>query len=213
MHALQDIDLDLKPGKTLAIVGASGSGKSTLARCIAGLEAPTSGEIRIGELKLSAAVAHRHVQMVFQDPGASLNPRFSVQTALREPLAVLPGWRPDSFNISDHLRQVGLSISVANRLTAKLSGGQKARLALARALIALGAGAGPAILILDESLTSLDLSVRAQMINLLVDLQERRALSYILITHDLDLAAHMGDEIAVMSAGKIVERRALPPHA
>jgi len=207
VHALRGVDLELPAGKTLAIVGPSGSGKSTLARCIAGLLQPTSGEIWFGDQSLlPARAAHRYVQLVFQDPGASLNPRFTVADALLEPLrAAQSSTRSSCFSVAEGLQQVGLPAALANRLTSQLSGGQKARLAVARALAALDPD-GPAILILDESLGSMDLCVRAQMINLLVDLQDQRALTYILISHDVSLAAHMADEIAVMAEGIIVKR-------
>jgi len=206
VHALKDVDLEVIAGTTLALTGASGAGKSTLARCIAGLEQPTSGDILFGGESLTKpAAVHRHVQMVFQDPGASLNPRFSVASALREPARVQSRGRADRVNIWDRLAQVGLPSTLAGQLTSRLSGGQKARLALARALVALDDSRG--ILILDECLESLDLSIRAQLINLLLDLQERRGLTYIVITHDLSLAEHMADEVTVMAEGKIVERR------
>jgi len=202
VQALRGVDLELQAGQTLAIVGASGAGKSTLARCIAGLDPPDSGEVVLGGRK----PAHREVQMIFQDPGASLNPRFTVEEALAEPIEIRGNARSV---ILDRLAQVGLPETAASRLTSQLSGGQKARLALARALAALDDRV-PCVLILDESLASLDLSVQAQMINLLVDLQQLRGLAYILIAHDLSLAAHLADEVAVLHAGRIVERGA--PH-
>jgi ABC-type glutathione transport system ATPase component len=203
VRAVRGIDLDLYAGRTIAVVGASGGGKSTLARCIAGLDEPTSGNVVLcGKTKVSPAVAHRHIQLIFQDPGASLNPRFSVAEALQEPLAIR---RERGSRVAERLQQVGLPESLADHRTGQLSGGQKARLALARALVALDT-ANPAVLILDESLASLDLSVQAQMINLLVDVQEKYGLAYMLIAHDLRLAAHMADEVAVMFEGQIVER-------
>ncbi|HEX6894188.1 MAG TPA: dipeptide/oligopeptide/nickel ABC transporter ATP-binding protein [Bryobacteraceae bacterium] len=205
-HAVQNVDLDLASGETLAIVGSSGAGKTTLGRCIAGLEQPSSGEIRYCGDAITPANAHRHIQMVFQDAGASLNPRFTVTEALCEPALIQSRGVWTGRMVPELLGQVGLLASVANRSTSELSGGQKARLAIARALAALGSQA-PAVLILDESLGSLDLSTRAQIINLLVDLQQQQALTYILITHDAALAAHMADQIVVMSGGKIVERR------
>ncbi len=208
VRAVRGVDLDLWPGKTIAVVGASGAGKSTLARCMAGIDPPTSGEISYCGAKLrNPAAAHRHIQLIFQDPGASLNARFSVADALQEPATIR---RERGLEIADSLQQVGLPATLAHCATSQLSGGQKARLALARALVALGEpGAG--VLILDESLANLDLSVQAQMINLLVDLQEKSGLAYILIAHDLRLAAHMADEVAVMFEGQIVELGA--PHA
>lgn len=206
VRALRGVDLDLCAGKTLAIVGASGGGKSTLARCVAGLEPATSGEIFFrGQRLANPGEAHRHIQLIFQDSGASLNPRFSVAEALREPLTI--GQERD-LKITGRLQRVGLPETLANQATSQLSGGQKARLALARALAALDDSG--AILILDESLASLDLSMQAQMINLLVDLQEERGLAYVLIAHNLRLAAHLADEIAVLFEGQIVERGA--PH-
>jgi ABC-type glutathione transport system ATPase component len=205
VRAVRGVDLDLLAGKTIAIVGATGGGKSTLARCIAGLDQPTSGEIVLrGQRLVNSPVAHRYIQLIFQDPGASLNPRFTVAEALQEPIAVR-GERDSK--IAERLQQVGLPETFAHQATSQLSGGQKARLVLARALAALGENSA-AVLILDESLASLDLSVQAQMINLLVDLQEKRGLAYILIAHDLRLAAHMADEVAVMFEGRIVERGA-----
>jgi ABC-type glutathione transport system ATPase component len=206
VEALRGVDLTLPAGNTLAIAGPSGSGKSTLARCIAGLEDPTSGEISfLGQDLRIRAVAHRHVQLVFQDPGASLNPRFSVGEALYEPLAV-QFERRNGFSVADRLQLVGLAPNLSNRLTSQLSGGQKVRLALARAITALEVHGHGGILILDESLGSLDLSVRAQIVNLLIDLQASRPLTYVLITHDLTLAAQMADEVVTMSDGRIVSR-------
>jgi len=208
VSAVHGVDLDLGFGQTLAITGRSGSGKSTLARCIAGLESPSGGEIWFGGHPVQeGGSACRHIQLIFQDPGASLNPRFSVLQALSEPLII----RHESASRDDLARrlvQVGLSDTLLDQRTSELSGGQKARLALARALAALDERGDPAILILDELLSNLDLSVQAQMLNLLLDLQEQRSLSYLLITHDLALAEHMADEIVVMSQGKIVERTA-----
>jgi len=204
VSAVQGVDLDVGFGQTLAITGKSGSGKSTLARCIAGLESPSAGEIRFSGHPVQEG-ACRHIQLIFQDPGASLNPRFSVLHALSEPL-IIRHENANRHDLARRLEQVGLSDTLLNQRTSELSGGQKARLALARALAALDERDDPAILILDESLSSLDLSVQAQMLNLLLDLQEQRSLSYLLITHDLALAEHMADEIVVMSQGKIVER-------
>lgn len=206
VQALRGVDLDLQAGRTLAVVGESGGGKSTLARCIAGLDRPTSGEIFFrGERITDSATLHRHIQLIFQDPGASLNPRFSVAEALEEPIAIRG---ENCTSVAERLRHVGLPETLSGRSTSQLSGGQKARLALARALAALGDSGAPAVLILDESLASLDLSVQAQTINLLVDLQDQHGLAYILIAHDLRLAAHMADEVAVIFDGQIVERGA-----
>ena len=200
--AVRGVDLELQAGRTLAVVGPSGAGKSTLARLMAGLEKPDAGEILVDGRELGSRALHRRIQMIFQDPGASLNPRFTVAEALAEPLAV-QGRRS---NLAAMLQRVGLPENALSRRTSQLSGGQKARLAVARALAALSDRESPCVLILDESLASLDLSVKAQMIQLLMDLQRQRSLAYVLIAHDLSVAIHMADEVAVVSDGRIVER-------
>jgi ABC-type glutathione transport system ATPase component len=206
VEALRGVDIDLQAGQTLAILGASGSGKSTLARCIAGIEPPTAGEIWFDGSIQTGKVQRHPIQLIFQDPGASLNPRHTVARALTEPLLLCHATTPDS-TLRESLSRVGLPESLAKLRTSQISGGQRARLALARALAAMGPlGNTPKLLILDESLASLDLSTQAQMINLLVDLQVTNRLTYILIAHDLSLATHMADDIAVMFGGKIVER-------
>jgi ABC-type glutathione transport system ATPase component len=205
VQALRGVDLELAQSATLAIIGASGSGKSTLVRCIAGIEQPSGGEILYDGRPIHDADSRiRPIQLIFQDPGASLNPRLSVEEALEEPLFIHHDAARE-FSAREILAQVGLPASLLARRTSELSGGQKARLALARALLALGLRPNR-VLILDESLSSLDLSTQAQIINLLVDLQASHGLAYILIAHDLSLAAHMADQIAVMFEGKIVER-------
>lgn len=217
VQALLDVDLDLQAGRTLAVVGPSGAGKSTLARCIAGLERPDDGEVLLDGRPATRETIHRRIQVIFQDPGASLNPRFTVAEAIAEPLMIRAKMiirtktRPTQSGIVERLRQIGLPDGAASRLTSQLSGGQRARLALARALAALDDPGQPSVLILDESLSSLDLSVQAQMINLLLDLQQQRALSYILIAHDLSLAAHLADQVLVLWEGRAVERGT--PHA
>lgn len=202
--ALRGVNLSVNANARLAIVGASGSGKSTLARCMAGLEQPTSGEIRFARQNLDRASIHRRVQIIFQEPGASLNPRFTVAEALAEPLAIR-GTRLSRTDLIHRLAQANLSDVIIGQPTSQLSGGQKARLALARALAAFEDGQ-PNLLILDESLSSLDPTVRTQILNLLANLQQERQLSYILIAHDMELALGWAGEIAVMYEGKIVER-------
>jgi ABC-type dipeptide/oligopeptide/nickel transport system ATPase subunit len=144
--------------------------------------------------------------LIFQDPGASLNPNFTVLQALLEPGRIRGSLDTNAVEL---LQQVGLPASCISQRTSQLSGGQKARVALARALAALDLS-DEAVLILDESLSSLDASIQAQMINLLVDLQEKYRLTYVLVVHDLLLAGHLADEVAVMSAGEIVERGSAP---
>ena len=206
--ALRGVDLDLRAGRTLAIVGPSGAGKSTLARALAGLDPADAGELLLDGHTPNPETIHRRIQMIFQDPGASLNPRFTVAEALSEPLAIRGQSEAARRSVADRLRQVGLPEDAAPRFTSQLSGGQKARLALARALAALDDQTQPCILILDESLASLDLSVQAQIVHLLKELQKQRSLAYILIAHDLTLVAHLADEVAVLSEGRIVERGA-----
>jgi ABC-type glutathione transport system ATPase component len=206
---LSDISLAVPRGGTLALVGPSGSGKSTLAMCIVGRERPDAGEIRFeGRNTLELAPGplrkfRRAVQLIPQDPGASLNPRFPAWRVVQEPLEIA---RPRSVG-SDRARALdlmalaGLPPGAADWSPARFSGGQRARLALARAL-----AARPRLLILDESLAGLDLSIQAQIVNLLLDLQGRLGLTYILISHDLALAGHFADEIAVLEGGRLVEQ-------
>jgi ABC-type dipeptide/oligopeptide/nickel transport system ATPase subunit len=192
VQALDGVDLEIPRGATLALVGESGSGKSTLALCLAGLEAPDCGEITAGG----------PVQLVFQDAAGSLNPRMRAADLVAEPLVVRR--RPNArLRALELMEQVGLAAHRAGDLPHRFSGGQRQRLALARAL-----ALEPALLILDETLSGLDLSVQGQIMNLLFDLQRSRGLTYLLISHDLRLAARVASEIAVMHAGRIVERGA-----
>lgn len=207
--ALQNVSLELFRGETLALIGESGSGKSTLARCVVRMEEPDQGEIRFEgcdvlqfrgeELRLFRC----DVQMIFQDAASSLNPRFTATEIVTEPLMIqgrLPR-REQRERATQLLSGVGLPAQMLGRFPAEFSGGQRQRLALARAL-----SLEPKLLILDEALSALDLSIQASMVELLLGLQELRGLSYLFITHDLSLAACMANEIAVMQAGQIVER-------
>ena len=205
VQALVNVNLELQASQTVAVVGPSGAGKSTLARCIAGLEQPDSGEVLLDGRRTTRDALHRRIQVIFQDPGASLNPRFTVEEALAEPLVIRTKTRPARSGILERLHQVGLPDSVGARLTSQLSGGQKARLALARALAAFNDRGEACILILDESLSSLDLLAHDQMIKLLLELQQQRALSYILIAHDLSLVARLADQMLVLREGRAVE--------
>ena len=204
---LQDVSLTLRRCSILGIVGESGSGKSTLARCIAGFESPDVGQVwfdgrNMAELKgRELRQALRKVQMIFQASAASLNPRLSAIEAITEP-GYLAG-EPRRQRIDNGLalmNSVGLPRSAANRPCCDFSGGQRQRLAIARAL-----SLNPEVLILDESLSGLDLLLQAQLINLLLDLQASLNISYIFITHDMRLAAHISEDLAVMQAGRIVE--------
>jgi ABC-type glutathione transport system ATPase component len=209
VRALEAVDLVIFRGRTLALVGESGSGKSTLARCLVRLEEPTSGEIwfdgrnllSLGRVELRAA--RGQIQLIFQDPAAALNPHLTALEIVAEPLVVQGRGRPreQRERALALMEQVGLARQWASRSPAEFSGGQRQRLAIARAL-----ALEPWLLILDEALSALDLSVQAQIVNLLLELQASRGLTYLYITHDLSLVPHLADEVAVMQGGTIVER-------
>jgi ABC-type glutathione transport system ATPase component len=209
VQALDGVSFSIFPGTTLALVGESGSGKSTLAFCLACLESPTSGSIwfeeedivKLGEKERRAV--RRKIQLIFQDPANSFNPKWSVLEILREPMFLRGNFNEKEMTLRAHclLEQVGLSADLDERLPAELSGGQRQRLAMARAL-----AVEPKLLILDEALSALDCSVQAQIANLLLDLQVSLGMTYLFISHDLVMAAHLADEIAVMTRGRIVEQ-------
>jgi ABC-type glutathione transport system ATPase component len=208
--ALTDVSLDLHAGQTLALVGASGSGKSTLARCIVGLERPSSGQILYqGENLLSLKKTtpkrmHREIQLIFQDSASALNPDLTVDEILREPLVIHePGSASDrkQARVREVMESAQLPLKWLARKPLDLSGGQRQRVAIARSLVLR-----PRILILDEALSALDLSTQGQIANLLLDLQGPHSLAYLLISHDLTLAASLAHEAAVISSGRIVLR-------
>ncbi|HEY1496307.1 MAG TPA: ATP-binding cassette domain-containing protein [Candidatus Solibacter sp.] len=188
--ALAGVSFTLARGATLGIVGASGSGKSTLARCVAGFDAPSSGEIQFAAERLQ-------VQLIFQQPAASLNPRFTAAEIVEEPLLIQR--RPKS-PAAEALAMVGIGRDAHAKRADQFSGGECQRLAIARALVL-----EPKLLVLDESLNGLDPALSAQVCSLLKQLQQRLGLSYIVISHDLDLVAGLADQIAVMESGRIVE--------
>jgi oligopeptide transport system ATP-binding protein len=207
--AVDDVTLSIAAGTTLALVGESGSGKSTLALCLACLERPTSGSIWLADRDIAALsekeqrAIRPQLQLVFQDPSSSLNPRWTALEILAEPLIVHRRLATEERNerALDLMCRVGLSPDSANRRATEFSGGQKQRLAIARAL-----ALEPKVLLLDEVLSALDCSVQAHIANLLLELQASLGLTYIFITHDLTMAAHLADEIAVMHQGRIVEQ-------
>ena len=210
--AVDGVSFSILPGKTLALVGESGSGKSSVALCLACLERATSGQIWFDGRDLAAlaegelrAVRPR-LQMVFQDPATSLNPRWTLGEIVSEPLVVQGrvANRERGERAAQSLERVGIGAEYLERRPAELSGGQRQRVAIARALIL-----EPKLLILDEVLSALDCSIQAQIANLLVELQRALGLAYLFITHDLRMGAHLADEIAVMSRGKIVEQGAV----
>ena len=208
VRAVDGVDLTLSRGETLGIVGESGCGKSTLARTVLRLERPREGTIHVNGsdvLRVRGAALHayrRTVQVVFQDPHASLNPRHTVLDILTEAMLAhgLATRENRSAAAVRLLADVGLSDDILDRYPHAFSGGQRQRLCIARAL-----ALEPQLLICDEAVSALDLSVRAQVLNLLEELQEKRGLAYLFITHDIGVVQHIADRIAVMYLGGIVE--------
>jgi oligopeptide/dipeptide ABC transporter ATP-binding protein len=207
-RAVAGVSLDIARGETVALVGESGAGKSTLARCVVRLEDPDAGRILydgrdIGSLRGGALRAwRRHVQIVFQDPHGSLNPRMRVGAAVREPLEVhgIARGKDADARGAELFREVGLDPGLRSHYPHELSGGQRQRVGIARAL-----AVGPELLVLDEPVSALDVSVQAQVLALLRDLQERRGLTYLFVAHDLAVVRQMADRVAVMYLGRIVE--------
>jgi len=211
--AVDDMSFDLMPGRSLAIVGESGSGKTTAARMIVGLEKPTAGTIvACGRDRSHPArggrerkLRGREVQIVFQDPYSSLDPRQSGADLIDEVLRLHHTYDAPTRRrtIADLADLVGLDQRQINALPRALSGGQRQRVAIARAL-----AAEPRVLILDESVAALDVSIQAQVLNVLADIQDERAISYVLISHDLAVVRQLTEEALVMQHGKVVERGA-----
>jgi ABC-type glutathione transport system ATPase component len=209
LSALDGLSFTILPGTTLAVVGESGSGKSTLGLCVACLEYPTSGSIWFeGRDIVELAEDERRrlrpqIQLIYQDPATSLNPRWNTLEILIEPFVLQRKFEHEEMKQRAYslLERVGLSSEILGRPPAELSGGQRQRLAIARAL-----ALEPKLLILDEALSALDCSVQAQIANLLMELQSSLGMTYLFITHDLAMAAHLADEIAVMNRGRIVEQ-------
>jgi len=209
INAVSDVDLEIAPGCLTALVGGSGSGKSTLARCLAMLEKPDAGEIWFEGRTLSfenlRELAHVRpkIQLVFQDSAGALNPRFSAAQIIEEPLEIQHREVGAKLRARacELMEEVGLSPDWADRRAREFSGGQRQRLAIARAI-----AIKPIFLILDESLSGLDLSTQAQILNLLLDLQQSHSLTYLLISHDLTLVGQVADYVGVMHQGRIVER-------
>ena len=208
-RALDGVSLKVHSGESFGIVGESGCGKSTLARTVMALEAPQSGEICFKGKILHALKAKelRHVrrdlQMIFQDPYGSLDPRQSVGKIIAEPLSLLGEMtiKKRIRMVSEALFNVGLSPNDSVKFPHEFSGGQRQRIAIARALITR-----PALIVADEPVSALDVSVQAQVLNLMMDLRDRHGLAYLFISHDLSIVRHMTTKVAVMYAGKIVEQ-------
>lgn len=208
IKAVQHVSFELRKGETLSIVGESGSGKTTVAKMIAGLTCPTSGEIILdGEVlrdkcNISNARRRKEIQVVFQNPHSSLNPRKTIFKTLEEPLILNTDLNAEERRklIEEMIQLVGLKIEHLQRLPHMFSGGQKQRIAIARSLILR-----PSIVIADEAVSALDVSVQAQILNLMLDLQKRYNLSYLFISHDLSVVKMISHKIMVMYHGEVVE--------
>jgi peptide/nickel transport system ATP-binding protein len=202
VKAVRSVSFDVAAGESFGIVGESGSGKSTVLRAICGLAPTTAGQISIGGDLLErprSQAFYRQVQMVFQDPYASLHPRHTVDKVLSEPLAI-HGFADAEARVEKALADVGLGAGFRFRFPHQLSGGQRQRVAIARALIL-----EPRILLLDEPTSALDASIQAEVLNLLDALRAERGLTYLLVSHDLAVVAHMCERLLVMQHGAVVE--------
>ncbi len=222
VKAVDDVSFELAPGETLALVGESGCGKSTTGRLLLRLIEPTSGRVLFRGTDIASANARemhdirKHVQIIFQDPYGSLSPRRTVVEIVGEPLeaqGVVKGNAQRRERVASLLTRVGLSPDVMDRYPREFSGGQRQRIGIARAI-----GLDPAFIVADEPVSALDVSVQAQIVNLMQDLQEEQGLSYLFISHDLRVVRHIAHRVAVMYLGRIVEEGpkelifALPQH-
>jgi oligopeptide/dipeptide ABC transporter ATP-binding protein len=208
IRAVDDVSFDLHRGETLGLVGESGSGKSTVARVLLALDEPSAGEVIFDGDDLAGLtpeelrLRRRQMQFIFQDPYASLNPRLRVGGAIREPLDIhgLGTPREREARVAELLTLVGLDATHAARFPHEFSGGQRQRIGIARAL-----ATSPALIVADEPISALDVSIQAQIVNLLADLKAELGLTYLFIGHDLAMVRHLSDRVAVMYLGRIVE--------
>jgi ABC-type glutathione transport system ATPase component len=209
VHAVNDVSFTVRAGRSLGIVGESGSGKSTIARLVMALDRPTSGRILLLGRDLNALAreelrqARRDIQMVFQDPYGSLDPRQTIARIVTEPLAAQGGASRDEQGqrAADVIESVGLRANDLGKYPHEFSGGQRQRIAIARALITR-----PRLIVADEPVSALDVSVQAQVLNLMQDLQTQYGITYMLISHDLAVVRHLCDDVAVLWQGRIVEQ-------
>ena len=216
LRAVDGVSFSIPAGETLSLVGESGCGKSTVARCIVGLHKPTDGRIKFDGRLIGARKSRdipkgirNRIQMIFQDPYASLNPRWKIGTIIAEPLRIFGrvGSAAEARDrTAQHLEQVGLSADDARRYPHEFSGGQRQRICIARAL-----ASDAEFLVCDEPTSALDVSIQAQVLNLLKDLQNDHGLTYLLISHDLSVVRHMSRYVGVMYLGRLVEIRACDP--
>jgi ABC-type glutathione transport system ATPase component len=205
VHALRGVSLEVRAGERFGIVGESGCGKSTLLRILAGLDRATSGQVVVEGTDITRLPERRlrflreSMQLVFQDPMSSLDPRMRIRDIIAEPL-VARGHPASGERVAQLLEDVGLSADAADRYPHQFSGGQRQRISIARAL-----APGPRILVADEPVSALDVSVRAQVLNLISDLVDELSLTLIFVSHDLSVVKHVCDRVAVMNQGRIVE--------
>ena len=211
VHALRDVSLAVFPGETLGIAGETGCGKSTLCRSLVRLYRPSAGQVLFEGVDIGGLPERRlhrlrrGAQMIFQDPADSLNPRLPVGSIIEEPLIIQTrmGGAERRERVAESLRDVGLPESAYGRYPHEFSGGQRQRIAIARAIVLK-----PSLLICDEPVSALDVSIQAQILNLLLDLQEEHGLTMIIVSHDLSVVRHMSTRVAIMYQGSVVEEAA-----